>query len=95
MDFLVTHFAELLFYVFAALAVAGGIGVVAFKSPVHSALSLLSTFLVVAVLFLLQHAEFVAAVQVMVYAGGIMVLFLFVMMLVNVRSLRPENRAKK
>ena len=54
------------------------------KNPVHAALSLLATFLAVAVLFVLQHAEFLAAVQILVYAGGVMVLFLFVIMLVNV-----------
>ena len=91
MDALVTNFPEILFYVLAVAAVAGGVGVVAFRNPVHSALSLLWTFLVVAALFLVRHAEFVAAVQVMVYAGGIMVLFLFVIMLVNVRRLRPES----
>jgi NADH-quinone oxidoreductase subunit J len=54
------------------------------RNPVHSALFLLLTFLCVAVLFVLKAAEFVAAVQVLVYAGGIMVLFLFVVMLLNV-----------
>ena len=87
MDFLVAHFTEIVFYVLAALAVAGGVGVIALRNPVHSALSLLATFLVVAGLFVLRNAEFLAAVQVLVYAGGIMVLFLFVIMLVNVRRL--------
>jgi len=87
MDFLVAHFAEIVFYVLATLAVAGGVGVIALRNPVHSALSLLATFLVVAGLFVLRSAEFLAAVQVLVYAGGIMVLFLFVIMLVNVRRL--------
>lgn len=91
MDFLVTHFYDIVFYVLAALAVAGGVGVIALKNPVHSAISLLGTFLVVAALFILRHAEFLAAVQIMVYAGGIMVLFLFVIMLVNVRQLQPEK----
>ena len=91
MDFIVANFTQILFYVLAALVVAGGVGVVAFKNPVHSALSLLGTFFAVAMLFLLRHAEFLAAVQVLVYAGGIMVLFLFVIMLVNVRRLRPEG----
>ena len=81
-----------MFYlVVAALTVAGGVGVIALKNPVHSALSLLSTFLMVAVLFVLRHAEFLAAVQVLVYAGGIMVLFLFVIMLVNVKEVGPET----
>jgi NADH-quinone oxidoreductase subunit J len=91
MDFLVSNFVEILFYVLAALTVAGGIGVVALRNPVHAALSLLWTFLMVAVLFILRHAELLAAVQVLVYAGGIMVLFLFVIMLVNVKGLKPES----
>ena len=91
MEFLSAHFAAILFYVLAALAVAGGVGVIAFKSPVHSALSLLGTFLVVAALFVLRHAEFLAAVQVLVYAGGIMVLFLFVIMLVRVKRVEAES----
>ncbi len=91
MDFLVAHFAEILFYLLAAITVAGGVGVVALKSPVHAALSLLATFLAVAALFLLRHAEFLAAVQVLVYAGGIMVLFLFVIMLASFRKLRAET----
>jgi len=91
MDFLITNFAEILFYCLAILTVAGGIGVLVFKSPVHAALSLLFTFVMVAALFLLRHAEFLAAVQVLVYGGGIMVLFLFVIMLVNVKGLAPEQ----
>jgi NADH-quinone oxidoreductase subunit J len=91
MDFLVANFEAMLFFILAALTIAAGIGVIALKSPVHSALSLLTTFLMVAVLFVLRHAEFLAAVQVLVYAGGIMVLFLFVIMLVNVKGLRPDS----
>ena len=90
MDFLLVHFAELVFYCLAAIAVAGAVGVIAFRSPVHAALSLLGTFLAIAGLFVLQHAEFLAAVQILVYAGGIMVLFLFVIMLVNVRTIPQE-----
>lgn len=91
MDFLVSNFAPILFYLLAGLTVLGAIGVVAFKNPVHAALSLLGTFLMVAALFVLKHAEFIGAVQLLVYAGGILVLFLFVIMLVNVRRLRPES----
>ena len=91
MDFLVANFAEILFYCLAVLTVAGGIGVLLFKSPVHAALSLLFCFVMVAALFLLRHAELLAAVQVLVYGGGIMVLFLFVIMLVKVKSLAPEQ----
>lgn len=81
----------LVFIVIGTLAVASSILVVAMRNPVHSALFLLLTFLCVAVLFVIKSAEFVAAVQVLVYAGGIMVLFLFVVMLINYRHL-PEER---
>jgi len=88
-EFLTAHGADLLFYVFAALALAGAIGVVALRNPMYGAISLLLTFLAVAALFLLRHAEFVGIVQIFVYGGGIMVLFLFVIMLVNLHRL-PE-----
>jgi len=91
MDFLITHFAAILFYVFAGLTILGSIGVVTLKNPVHAALSLLGTFFMVAVLFVMRHAEFLAAVQVLVYAGGIMVLFLFVIMLVNVKGFNADR----
>ncbi len=91
MDFLTANFAEILFYCVAVLTVAGGIGVLVFKSPVHGALSLLFCFVMVAVLFLLRHAELLAAVQVLVYGGGIMILFLFVIMLVNIKGLTPDQ----
>jgi len=81
MDFLVANFAEIIFYLLAGLTVLFALGVVMFKNPVHAALSLLATFIIVAMLFILRHAEFLGAVQLMVYAGGIMVLFLFVIML--------------
>ena len=81
----------LVFMVIGTLAVAASILVVAMRNPVHSALFLLLTFLCVAVLFVIKAAEFVAAVQVLVYAGGVMVLFLFVVMLINYRHL-PEER---
>ncbi|MEO6327151.1 MAG: NADH-quinone oxidoreductase subunit J [Thermoanaerobaculia bacterium] len=79
-----------LFWVFAVLAVAGALGVVVMRQPVHSALCLLATLLAVAGLFVLNHAEFLFAVQMLVYAGGIMVLFLFTIMLVNVRRTAAE-----
>jgi NADH-quinone oxidoreductase subunit J len=89
MDFLVANFGAILFYVVAAITVAGAFGVVIFRNPVHAAVSLLLTFVMVAVLFIMQHAEFLAAVQVLVYAGGIMVLYLFVIMLVRITDLGP------
>jgi NADH-quinone oxidoreductase subunit J len=81
----------LVFIVIGTIAVASSILVVAMRNPVHSALFLLLTFLCVAALFVIKSAEFVAAVQVLVYAGGVMVLFLFVVMLINYRHL-PEER---
>jgi len=81
----------MVFMVVGTIAVASSILVVAMRNPVHCALFLLLTFLCVAILFVMKSAEFVAAVQVLVYAGGIMVLFLFVVMLINVRHL-PDER---
>jgi NADH-quinone oxidoreductase subunit J len=91
MDTLTANIPMLVFLVIGTLAVASSILVVAMRNPVHSALFLLLTFLCVAVLFVIKSAEFVAAVQVLVYAGGVMVLFLFVVMLINYRHL-PEER---
>jgi NADH-quinone oxidoreductase subunit J len=85
---LLTGTAGWLFVIFAVLALASALAVVVARSPVHSALYLLLSFLLVACIFILQQAEFVAAVQILVYAGGIMVLFLFVVMLVNPRTVR-------
>ena len=91
MDGVTSQIPMLVFLVIGTLAVASSILVVAMRNPVHSALFLLLTFLCVAVLFVIKSAEFVAAVQVLVYAGGIMVLFLFVVMLINYRHL-PEEK---
>lgn len=83
--------AFIVFFIIGTIAVAASILVIGMRNPVHSALFLLLTFLCVAILFVMKSAEFVAAVQILVYAGGIMVLFLFVVMLINVRHL-PEER---
>ncbi|MEO8382875.1 MAG: NADH-quinone oxidoreductase subunit J [Acidobacteriota bacterium] len=90
MESVTSQIPLLVFMVIGTIAVASAILVVAMRNPVHSALFLLLTFLCVAVLFVMQSAEFVAAVQVLVYAGGIMVLFLFVVMLINYRHLPEE-----
>lgn len=74
------------FYVIAAFAVAGGIMVVTARQPIHAALALVATLLSVAVAYVTLDAHFLAAIQVIVYAGAIMVLFLFVIMLLNVES---------
>jgi NADH-quinone oxidoreductase subunit J len=72
------------FVVAAAMILAGAIGVVVRSHPVHAALSLILTLFGVAVMFVAQEAHFLAAVQVIVYAGAIVVLFLFVIMLLGV-----------
>jgi NADH-quinone oxidoreductase subunit J len=72
------------FAVFALLAVASSIVVVAHKNPIYSTLSLVLTLFSAAVLFVLLGAPFIAALQVLIYAGAILVLFLFVIMLLNV-----------
>jgi NADH-quinone oxidoreductase subunit J len=80
-----------IFVVFAVLALSSAVAVIVARSPVHSALYLLLSFLLVACIFILQQAEFVGAVQILVYAGGIMVLFLFVVMLVNPVTIRSAK----
>ena len=85
---LLTGAAGWAFVVFAVLALGTAIAVVVARNPIHSALFLLSCFLIVACIFILQQAEFVGAVQILVYAGGIMVLFLFVIMLVHQRTVK-------
>src|SRR5579871_3947403 len=72
-----------LFYAFALLALGGGLLTITRKNAVHSAISLIVSLMGVAGLYLLQQAEFLFAVQIVLYIGGIMVLFLFVIMLVN------------
>lgn len=82
--------APFFFWLFAAIVVVGAVGVVAMRQPVHSALFLLLSFFGMAALFVTLNAEFLAAVQILVYAGGIMVLFLFTIMLVNIRKTAGE-----
>lgn len=75
---------KLVFIAGATIVLAGAIGVVSARNPVHAALLLVQTLFGVAVLFVAQGAHFLAAVQVIVYAGAIVVLFLFVIMLLGV-----------
>lgn len=79
------------FIIAAAVILAGAVGVVGSRNPVHSTLFLILTLLGAAALFVLQDAHFLAAVQVVVYAGAIVILFLFVIMLLGVdRAVRLE-----
>jgi NADH-quinone oxidoreductase subunit J len=76
----------LVFFVCAGIAVLGALMLIIAKEPIHSALSLVLVMISLAVLYLMLGAEFIAAVQVIVYAGAIMVLFVFVIMLLNAGS---------
>jgi len=80
------------FYLLAGMAIASGLAVITRRNAVHSALALIVTLLSVAGLYLMLYAPFVAGVQIIVYAGGIMVLFLFVIMLVNVEISSKERQ---
>lgn len=73
----------ILFFLFALIAVAGAIMLIVAREPIHSALSLILVMVALAALYLMLGAEFTAAVQIIVYAGAIMVLFVFVIMLLN------------
>jgi NADH-quinone oxidoreductase subunit J len=75
--------ALIVFFVLAALSVIGALSLILQKHPIHSALSLIVVMVSLAGLYLLLGAEFVAAVQIIVYGGAIMVLFVFVIMLLN------------
>jgi NADH-quinone oxidoreductase subunit J len=78
------------FLAFGTLAVLSGLMVIVSKNPVHSTLFLILTLFCVAGIFVLLNAHFLAAIQIMVYAGAIMVLFLFVVMLLNLKELKGE-----
>jgi len=80
------------FYGLAGLAIVSALLVITLKNPVHSAISLIFTLLSLAGLYLMLYAPFVAGVQIILYVGGIMVLFLFVIMLVNVERAGREER---
>src|SRR5579862_4989387 len=80
------------FYIFAAMVLAGGVLTITRKNAVHSAMFLIVSLMGVAGLYLLQKAEFLFAVQIVLYIGGIMVLFLFVIMLVNLDQAAKEKQ---
>ena len=83
------------FYLLAGIMVIGGVLVITRKNAVHSALALIVTLLAQAALYLMLYAPFVAGVQIILYAGGIMVLFLFVIMLVNLERTVKERMFNK
>lgn len=74
---------QIIFFIFAAIALAGAVLVVTSRNAIHSAIWLITSLLATAGIYLLLKAEFLFAVQIILYVGGIMVLFIFVIMLVN------------
>jgi NADH-quinone oxidoreductase subunit J len=84
----------LIFFLLAAVAVIGALSLILQKHPIHSALSLIVVMVALAGLYLLMGAEFVAAVQIIVYGGAIMVLFVFVIMLLNAGAEERTNVSK-
>ncbi len=79
--------APVFFFLLAAVAIVSALGMLLSRNPVHSALSLILNLFCVAGLYLTLNAQFIGVVQVLVYAGAIMVLFLFVIMLLNLEAL--------
>ncbi len=86
-------FEALIFIVMGLMAIVCAICVVFQKNPIYSAIFLIQTMVALAVLYVMLHAQFIAAIQIMVYAGAIMVLFIFVIMLLNL-SKRDEEAFK-
>ena len=82
------------FFVLAVMAILGAISLIVQRHPIHSALSLIVVMIALAGLYLLMGAEFVAAVQIIVYGGAIMVLFVFVIMLLNAGVEERTNFSK-
>jgi len=85
---------SILFYIFAAIAVLAALNVVLQRTPVYSALSLIVVLGALAVVYLLLGAEFMAVIQVIIYAGAIMVLFVFVIMLLNAGRETPSHQSQ-
>lgn len=83
------------FYVFAAILLASALAVVCARNPVHAVLSLILAFFNAAALFLLMGAEFLAMLLIMVYVGAVAVLFLFIVMMLDVRKPEPARSAQR
>jgi NADH-quinone oxidoreductase subunit J len=92
----VSHFVFMvttaLFFVFAGLAIACAISLVYHKNPLYSAISLVGVFIALSCIYVTLAAPFIAAVQILIYAGAIMVLVVFVIMLLNLDDDKPLNR---
>jgi NADH-quinone oxidoreductase subunit J len=83
-----------IFLMLAAITVAGAVSLILQRHPIHSALSLIVVMVALAGLYLLLEAEFIAAIQIIVYAGAIMVLFVFVIMLLNAGAEERTNLSR-
>jgi NADH-quinone oxidoreductase subunit J len=84
-----------LFIVFAVIAIASALNILLQRNPLYSALSLIGTLLSLSALYLTVRAQFIAAIQIVVYAGAIMVLFIFVIMLLNTPKEQPRIEKQK
>jgi NADH-quinone oxidoreductase subunit J len=84
----------IIFFLLAGIALAGAVSLILQRHPIHSALSLIVVMVALAGLYLLLGAEFVAAVQIIVYGGAIMVLFVFVIMLLNAGAEERTNLSR-
>src|SRR5712692_8474464 len=84
----------IVFYMAATVAIAAGLSVVLQRAPVYSALSLIVVLCALAVMYLLLNAPFIAVIQVIIYAGAIMVLFVLVIMLLNAGHETPRNSSR-
>ena len=82
---------QLFFIMFAFMAIVAAVGVISLKNPVHSALSLMVCLFQVAAIFVLLRSPFLAVVQVFIYVGAVMVLFLFAVMVVDLRRVELES----
>lgn len=95
MEQVMIYFPQALYAAFCVLAVLCAVAVVAVKNPVTSAFALIMVLLNVAGVFALQEAHFVAAVQVLVYAGAVMVLFVFVIMLLGIEQVNGDFPSRR
>lgn len=86
---------QILFIIFAAFTIIGALGVITRKNLIHGLLLLVFTFLNVAAIFFLTQAYFIAMIQILVYAGAIMVLFVFVIMFLNLRTFQQEKQTHR
>lgn len=83
---------EIIFYTFSSILICGSLGVVLFRNPVYSAISLILTFITSAFLWFLLESEFLALILILVYVGAVMVLFLFVIMMLNINKQKKTSR---